>query len=151
MSKSVSQSTAMAVIGSVAKMGTRAAASAAVGAGTSYFLLKRTDLVSIVGIELPHWAADTVLLAVSSAVGDMLSVTVLPWTERALGASPWVQNGINMTVGPVLCGATLGLGKTFLVSPASRDNKLYDFIMGLGVKAAGDRIVDIIAGPGIGI
>ena len=69
---------------------TRAIATGAVSGGTSYFVLKRNDVVDIFGTELPHYTADALLL-MSSVTGDILS-SYVPFTEQKMGLSPAIQN-----------------------------------------------------------
>jgi hypothetical protein len=42
------------------------------GAGVSYFMLKREDTVSLLGMDLKEWQLDAVLLAISSMTGHVL-------------------------------------------------------------------------------
>lgn len=100
-------------------LGTRAIATGVVGGGISYFVLKRNDVVDIFGVELPYYAADALLLLASSAAGDILASYVLPFTEQKLGLSPAIQNFVNVSVAPTLCGGVSAYGKDALVSPSS--------------------------------
>jgi len=131
------------VTSNITMLATRAIATGAVGGGISYFVLKRNDVVDIFGTELPHYAADALLLIASSAAGNILSSYVLPFTEQKMGLSPAIQNFVNVSVAPALCGGVSAFGKVALVSPSSEDSKLTDFLLGAGSKLAGDRLSEM--------
>jgi len=145
----------MSFLKPVAEVASRAIATGVVGGGLSYAVLKRSDYVDIVGIDLPHYAADGILLIASSLAGDTLGTYILPWTEMKLGLNSSIQSFINVAVPPELCGGVLALGKGLIVDVRSEDkmkgtamillgSNIVDLLLGVGSKLAADKIIDVV-------
>lgn len=143
--QNTSISTISAIASNIGHVWLKAGAAAVVEGLADYYLMEKRDIVEVFGFELPNWGCDMILVGLSSAVGDTVSITVLPWTEKTFGASATVQNIINMTTPPLICGTTALVAKSFLVSPATND-KLKEFLVATGSKLVGDRLVGMYVG-----
>ena len=128
----IRDSTFGTIVGNLSQASSRAVFSGLTATGLSYYVMKRNDLVDILGIELNHAIADGIFCALGSATGDILSVGILPWTEKNLNLSDGVQNFVNLTAGPLVAGGTVAAAKYLLVSPSSKDTISHDILLAGG-------------------
>ncbi len=119
----------------------KAISSGTLAGGISYFVLKRTDLVEVMGIEMTHWQYDLAVVAVSSEVADASTVWVLPFLEDKLNSGHKFNDFINMSISPILCGTASAIGNKFIIQPNSTE-PMKDFLLGIGCKLGGDRVYD---------
>ena len=67
---------------SVEKMGIKALLCGVTAAGVSYFLLKREQAVELIGMEMPEYVTDDVLLTIESVTGNLIGSYVVPYIEQ---------------------------------------------------------------------
>jgi hypothetical protein len=120
----------------------RGLAAGAVGGAVSFGVLKRTDLVDLFGIEMPNWGSDLILIAASSATGEVVGGWALPMVEKWTGTSGSLANFVNMSLDPLLAGTMYTFGKEMAVAPSRPDERMKNFGLGLFSKLAGDKLMD---------
>lgn len=130
---------------SFGQISTSTISSGLVGAGLSYFYLRRENVSDIFGFNVPEWALDGVLIGISSAAGKIVAAYIIPFLPTSLFASSGMQSFISMSLVPVCTGGVLALGKPLLVDTFNEE-KMTEFLLGAGSQLVGDKIASMWSG-----
>lgn len=135
----------MSYFGNMPAIGWKGIGSALAGAGISYFLLGRERMVDIFGVDVPHWAADGLIIAAGSITGDMTTDYILPVINGASGLNGSIAMCLNDMAPSIITGAEFSAIKKFIVSEQANNAALgyinkWDFALGFSAKMLGDKI-----------
>jgi predicted aconitase len=113
----------------------------AIAGGASYFLMKRRDAVEILGMEMPQFAADLVLVALGSITGRVVGQQIGPWVESKLGASDNMKHWTRMAIPPITTGVVYA-GVVTLVEVPDNNEYAKNIMLGAVSDVLSDRLID---------
>jgi hypothetical protein len=127
----------------------KAATNGIVGGAISWAMFNKIDAARLFGMNVARYVSDAILIAISSATGDMLSSYIIPALQTSFVNNPNALSWMTYLAPSVITGATFALAEPLLVSPqrymisngvAQPEGKLRPFLLGSLSKLGGDAL-----------
>jgi hypothetical protein len=117
------------------KIATASIASGIVGGAFSYFLLDRKSATTIFGKQVSEYQADAILIAVSSALGDIGGAYILPFIESKISGNATLNRMVSTAAVPMITGGVHVAGKKLLTTKNS-NSIVTELLLAGGTKIA---------------